>query len=112
MIWNPGLTEWLQTIGNDDQLRMRIVESILSELSQTNEGLEVAPLFMWGCPLLTRNDFNWLADQLEQDVNHERQAVLAQWLRRLGSEWIGRKPKGSSVLRRRSLPRRSDSCPI
>jgi predicted NACHT family NTPase len=77
-----GPDGWLQTIGNDDQLRLRVVESILNELSQTREGVEEAPRLMWGCPLLTPRDFDWLAGRLGQEAKYERQAVLAQWLRR------------------------------
>ncbi|MGD1085408.1 MAG: hypothetical protein ABSA47_11760, partial [Verrucomicrobiota bacterium] len=73
--------EWVNPIKGNDRLRMSVVESILSDLSQSNDGLQLAPHFRWHCPLLTDNDFNWLADHLEQDVNHERQAVLAQWMR-------------------------------
>jgi predicted NACHT family NTPase len=76
-----GSNEWLQTIKTDDQLRLRVVETMLSDLSQSNEGLAQSPLRLWSCPLLTDNDFIWLADHLERESNHERQVVLAQWLR-------------------------------
>ena len=58
-----------------------VVEAILSELALSQDGQTQAPMFMWGSPLLTPSDFNWLANRMEQEVNHERQVVLAQWLR-------------------------------
>ena len=72
--------EWLQMFKTDDQLRLHIVETILCELSQANESQGSVTMFMGECPILTRNDFNWLADHLEREDNRERQAVLAQWL--------------------------------
>jgi predicted NACHT family NTPase len=73
--------EWLQPINGDDERRLRIVEIILSELSQFKEGSVQALRFMWSCPLLTPNDFDWLADHLEREIIHDCQTVLSYWLR-------------------------------